>query len=238
MSQIEKLNNIDHAQVRVITRFSPDLGDNVMFVPVYPAEMRRLQATYPLLFYKDPTEGSLHPIALLGFEPSENLFLSAGTWDAAHIPLMSQRGPLMIGFEETRDRGRQPVAAIDMAHPKVSISEGERLFLDQGGQSDHMDHMAQLLETIQAGHQATPGFIDALEKYALITPCELAVTLRNQQQHKLSGYYMIDDEQLQTLPAEGLADLQKHGFLTPAYMMLASLSQLAHLIARKNATLE
>jgi len=35
-----------------------------------------------------------------------------------------------------------------------------------------------------------------------------------------------------------LADLQKHGFLTPAYMMLASLSQLAHLIARKNATLE
>ena len=75
--------------------------------PLYPAEMRRLQATYPLLFYKDPTEGSLHPIALLGFEPSENLFLSAGTWDAAHIPLMSQRGPLMIGFEETRDRGRQ-----------------------------------------------------------------------------------------------------------------------------------
>jgi hypothetical protein len=89
MSQIEKLNNIDHAQVRVITRFGPDLGDNVMFVPVYAAEMRRLQATYPLLFYKDPAEGSLHPIALLGFEPSENLFLSAGTWDAAHIPLMS-----------------------------------------------------------------------------------------------------------------------------------------------------
>jgi len=71
----------------------------------------------------------------------------------------------------------------------------------------------------------------------LITPCEMVITLANKSKHTLSGYYMVDDEKLQALPAETLVELQTQGFLAPAYMMLASLSQLAHLIARKNATL-
>ena len=237
MSTVEKLNNVDHAGVRILTDYSADLGDNVMFVPVYPNEMRRLQGTYPLLFYKDADQGGLHPVALLGFEARENLFLSPHGWDATQIPMMSQRGPLLIGFEEDRTRGRQPVAAIDMSHPKVSHEQGEPLFLEEGGQSDYLDFMAGLLDAIQIGHAAREQFVHTLEAHDLITPCEMAITLANSAQHTLSGYYMIDDEKLQALSGEALTDLQVNGFLTPAFMMLSSLSQLAHLIARKNASL-
>ena len=237
MSTVEKLNNVDHANVRILTDYSADLGDNVMFVPVYPNELRRLQGTYPLLFYKDADQGGLHPVALLGFEARENLFLSPQGWDATQIPMMSQRGPLLIGFEEDRTRGRQPVAAIDMSHPKVSHEQGEPLFLEEGGQSDYLDFMAGLLDAIQIGHAAREQFIHTLETHDLITPCEMAITLANSAQHTLSGYYMIDDEKLQALSGEALTDLQDNGFLTPAFMMLSSLSQLAHLIARKNASL-
>lgn len=237
MSTVEKLNNVDHANVRILTDYSADLGDSVMFVPVYPNEMRRLQGTYPLLFYRDADQGGLHPVALLGFEARENLFLSPQGWDATQIPMMSQRGPLLIGFEEDRTRGRQPVAAIDMSHPKVSHEQGEPLFLEEGGQSDYLDFMAGLLDAIQIGHAAREQFVHTLEAHDLITPCEMAITLANSAQHTLSGYYMIDDEKLQALSGEALADLQGNGFLTPAFMMLSSLSQLAHLIARKNASL-
>ena len=237
MSTIEKLNNVDHADVRILTDYSSDLGDNVMFVPVYHNEMRRLQGTYPLLFYKDADQGDLHPVALLGFEARENLFLSPQGWDATQIPMMSQRGPLLIGFEDDGARGRQSVAAIDMSHPKISHEQGERLFLEEGGQSDYLDFMAGLLDAIQIGHAAREQFVKALEAHDLITPCEMAITLANTTQHTLRGYYMIDDEKLQALSEGALTELQSNGFLTPAYMMLASLSQLAHLIARKNASL-
>lgn len=237
MSTIEKLNNVDHADVRILTDYSARLGDDVMFVPVYPNEMRRLQGTYPLLFYKDADQGALHPVALLGFEARENLFLSPQGWDAAQIPMMSQRGPLLIGFEEAGAQDQQPVAAIDMAHPKVSFEQGERLFLNEGGQSDYLDFMAGLLDAIQTGHAKREPFVQTLEAHDLITPCEMVITLANKSKHTLSGYYMVDDEKLQALPAETLVELQTQGFLAPAYMMLASLSQLAHLIARKNATL-
>jgi len=173
----------------------------------------------------------------LGFEARENLFLSPQGWDATQIPMMSQRGPLLIGFEEDRTRGRQPVAAIDMSHPKVSHEQGEPLFLEEGGQSDYLDFMAGLLDAIQIGHAAREQFVHTLETHDLITPCEMAITLANSAQHTLSGYYMIDDEKLQALSGEALTDLQDNGFLTPAFMMLSSLSQLAHLIARKNASL-
>lgn len=236
MSSIEKLNNVQHANTHIVTGHGPELGDAVMFAPVFPNELRALQSCYPLIIYKDPGEGELHCIALFGFEEGENLFLEGDRWQAPYLPLMVQRGPLMIGFDgKTDSADGQPVVAIDMDHPRVSESEGQRLFLEQGGNSDYLDRLTATLEAIHLGHEQSRQFMKLLEELDLITSCNFKITLANGSNHTLSGFYMVDDERLQTLSPEDLLKLSSNGMLLPTFMLVASQSQLQRLIALKNA---
>ena len=74
-----------------------------MFSPVYTSEMRALQSNFPLMFYKNPEENTFQPIALFGFEQGENLFIDDEQWHSQYIPMLVQRGPLMICLLYTSD---------------------------------------------------------------------------------------------------------------------------------------
>ena len=233
MSNIQKLNNVQHAQIRL--KQAPSPLDEIMFSPVYTSEMRALQSNFPLMFYKNPTDGSFQPIALFGFEQGENLFLSSDRWNCQYIPMLVQRGPLMIAVDGQTETGEEArVIAIDMDHPKVSETEGEPLFLEFGGNTEYLDRLAAILEAIHEGHTITPQFVEALIQHNLITPITLKITLKNGQDHALEGFYAVDDEKLQMLNEESISDLHRRGHLLPAYMMVASQSQLKRLIELKN----
>ena len=90
--EIVKLNNIDHADLRVITEYGKQWGDNQMNCLAYTVEMRQLQSTYPLLFQTVPDSDTLLPVALLGLTQGENLFLSERGWATDSIPLMMRKG--------------------------------------------------------------------------------------------------------------------------------------------------
>ncbi len=236
MGNIQKLNNVEHAHLKI--KKTPCDAERVMFTPVYTSEMRALQSNFPLMFYKSPDDGNFTPVALFGFEQGENLFLGKDRWTSQYIPMLIQRGPLMIATEGQTDIGEPArVIAIDMDHPNVSQDEGEPLFLEFGGNTAYLDRLATMLEGIHQGHTLTPLFVEALNEYDLITAITLKITLKNGQDHALEGFYAIDDEKLQTLNEEAIADLQRRGHLLPAYMMVASQSQLKRLIELKNATI-
>lgn len=235
MGNIQKLNNVEHAHLKI--KKTPCDAERVMFTPVYTSEMRALQSNFPLMFYKSPDDGNFTPVALFGFEQGENLFLGKDRWTSQYIPMLIQRGPLMIATEGQTDIGEPArVIAIDMDHPNVSQDEGEPLFLEFGGNTAYLDRLATMLEGIHQGHTLTPLFVKALNEHDLITAITLKITLKNGQDHALEGFYAIDDEKLQTLNEEAIADLQRRGHLLPAYMMVASQSQLKRLIELKNAT--
>jgi hypothetical protein len=71
------LNNLEHRDLRVITRHGAELGDDMMYALTFPAEFRNIQAHYPIVFAKTPDEKFI-PLALLGFREKQNLFLSGG----------------------------------------------------------------------------------------------------------------------------------------------------------------
>ena len=80
------LNNIDHHDLRVITRHGAEFGDAVNQVMVFPTEFEAVQREYPIVFRRD-AEGALRPVALLGLTREENLFLDgAGGWRAGYVP--------------------------------------------------------------------------------------------------------------------------------------------------------
>lgn len=232
MPTIELLNNVDHLDVKINRQHSAELGDNQMFCLSFPAEFRAAQSYYPVLFYKDGRTGQFMPVLLLGFQAGENLFVQHEQWQAGYLPLDVERQPFTIGLQQG-----ERVIHLDTAHPKVSREQGEPLFLAFGGQSAYLQRVAEQLETLHHGMEASRQFVAQLLALELIESFVLDVTLNNGQQHSLHGFYTINEPRLATLTAEQLLSLQQAGYLEAIYMMLASQSQFARLIALKNQQL-
>jgi hypothetical protein len=237
MANVQKLNNVDHQNLRVKTGYGAEFGDDVMFAMTFPGEMRAVQAHYPILIYKDPNNGKLAPVALLGFERGENLFLKDGGWDAPYVPAMIRRQPFMVGQEPGAGGEQQRVVAIDVEHPRVSTEEGEPLFLPQGGTTEYLEQTASMLEGLFHAQSASESFMQALAEHSLIQSVTLNIRLKDGSEYSLEDFYTLDDEALQKVDAPVLTHLNQGGWLLPAYMMLASLSQLQSLIDRRNQRL-
>ena len=72
MANVQKLNNIDHAAVKI--RQTTSARDHTMFAPMFLSEMRALQSNFPLLLFKDASANSLQPVALFGFEQVKTFY--------------------------------------------------------------------------------------------------------------------------------------------------------------------
>ena len=60
------------------------------------------------------------------------------------------------------------------------------------------------------------------------------VTLDSGAMHRLVGYHLVNEDKLAALEPGALAELHAEGHLLPTYMALASLGNLARLVAAKN----
>lgn len=240
MARYELLNNVTHKDLRVITGFGREFGDDIGMVPAFPSEYAELQREYPIFFRKDGDSGLWQSVALLGFEQHENLFLQDGRWNAAYLPGAVAKGPFLIGFQEQRIDGelrKEPVMHIDLEHRRVSFTEGEPVFLPQGGNSPYLQHIAGVLRGIRDGVEFGAAMFAAFDAMDLIQPVNLDVQLDDKHRIGVSGLYGIDRERLAALDAESLHRLSRAGFLEGAYLVLASLHNMRRLMAEKQRRL-
>ncbi len=228
------LNNVDHRDLRIITERSAKYGDNVNFSVTFPGEFRHLQAYYPIVFSKAVDTGQFQPLALFGFEEDENLFLVESGWDATYIPLTIERQPFLIGF---RGPGpdREMVIHVDMDSPRISREEGEPVFLEHGGITDYLDRVNAMLSAIHGGMESNQPFVEALLENDLLESFTLDIELNDGSEHRLAGFYTINEDKLDELGGDALETLNAQGFLKAIYMVLASMSNFRLLIERKNA---
>lgn len=229
MSGSVLLNNVDHHDLRVITRHAAAFGDNINQVLVFPTEFEELQREYPIFFVRG-AEGQFQAVALLGLDRDENLLLNDQGWQARYVPAARQAGPFVIGVGEG-----EPMIRIDPEHPRVSRDEGEPLFLRHGGNSPYLDFVAGVLRTIYTGIELAPEMFAAFEAEELIVPVEVGVQLGEDEHYTLPDYYSISAERLGELDGAALGRLHHAGFLYPAFLVIASMGNVNRLIALKNA---
>jgi hypothetical protein len=230
------LNNVEHKNLRVITRHSAQLGDDVGNVVVFPTEYRELQREYPLFFRKDPNGDNYLSVAMLGFAQDENLYLDSTGWNARYLPAVIARGPFLIGFQESQVDGelrKLPVIHVDLDHPRVSETEGEALFLPLGGNTPYLQGMAAVLDRIHRGLELSKDMFAAFSALDLIDPVKLEIKLTPDETHNLLGYHTVNAEKLRALDAPALAGLHKAGFLESAYLVIGSLNNVQKLVDRK-----
>jgi len=223
------LNNVDHKDLRVVTTRGPQYGDDVMFAITFPAEFRNIQAHYPIVFRKN-AQTQFEPIALLGFQERQNLFLTARDWDATYIPLTIERLPFLIGF--TADQ--QPMMHVDLDSPRVSRTAGEAIFREHGGNTEFLERMSSVLLAIHQGIAGTQPFVAALLEHELLESFVLDVQLADGSQNRLAGFYTINEEKLLGLNGTVLERFNRAGYLQAVHMVLASQSQFRSLIERMN----
>jgi len=240
MSRFQLLNNIDHKDLRVIRERSAGLGDNLWYVATFPQEFRNLQRCYPIVFTKNTDTGYFQAIALLGFEDGENLFVDESSWDAPYIPLNILRQPFLIGFQESSENGqpgREMVVTVDMESPRISETEGEPVFLEHGGNSEYLEQVNSILNVIHQGSERNQAFADMLLGMDLLESFVLDVQLDDGSEHRMSGFYTINEDSLKGLTGDDLVILNNNGFLGPVYMAIASMSNIPALVEKKNRLL-
>jgi hypothetical protein len=228
MTRHALLNNADHKNLRVITAHGKEYGDDVMYAFTFPAEFRNVQAHYPIVFAKAP-DGKFTPLALFGFHQGQNLFLKDGNWDATYIPMMVQRQPFLIG-----DAPNGKVIHIDLDSPRISQTDGERVFLEHGGSTPFLDKVSGLLGALHEGIESIPAFVAALEELQLLEPFALDIQFTDGAKHRFAGFHTINEDKLRKLEGEALAKLHAGGHLQAIYMVLASLANFRVLIDRAN----
>jgi hypothetical protein len=230
------LNNIAHKDMRVITRYSAEFGDNVQAVLTFPTEYGDIQREYPILFRKDAESGEFQSIALLGLAQGENLFLEDDGWKACYVPGIVARGPFLIGFQEQEVDGevrREPVIHVDLDDPRVNETEGEVVFREHGGNTPYLNHIASILKGIQEGVALNKAMFAAFEAHALLEPVNIEADVLADVKYVLKGFYTINRDRLAQLDGIALENLNRAGFLQGAFLAVASLNNIRKLIDMK-----
>jgi len=230
------LNNVEHKDLKVVTRYAPGFGDDVHAVPVFPTEFGDVQREYPILFRKEGDTGRFQSVALLGLEKGENLFLGDSGWNAGYVPGIVARGPFLIGFQEQEVDGelrKEPVIHVDMDSPRVSETEGEPLFLEHGGNAPYLKQIAGILRGIQDGMAVAGTMFAAFETYELIEPVNIEIDVHDDVQYVLRGFHTVSEEKLARLEGPALERLNRAGFLRGAFLVVQSLDNVGRLIELK-----
>lgn len=235
MPQAVSLNNVDHKQLRVITRRGAEYGDAVSIALTFPSEFLQIQAHYPIVFRKNPDGPEFDALALLGLAPGENLFLGSDIgldgWDAGYVPLTLQRQPFLIGGSSD-----EPTVHVHIDSPRISTSkdEGEAVFMEHGSPTPFMERMNAMLAAIHRGLQTMPAFTAMLREFDLLEPFVFEIELDDGSKSRLDGFYTIKETSLNALGGEALAALHRAGHLQAIYMVLASMAKFRDLIDRRN----
>jgi hypothetical protein len=237
MAQQVMLNNTVHKDLRVITRYSAEFGDNVATAMIVPTEYQQVQREYPIFFRKDPATNEYMSVVLLGLQKDENLYLDEKGWNADYVPAVIARGPFYIGFQFRNSKGKlenNAVIHVDLEHPRVSKTEGEALFKPDGGNTRYLDRIADLLNGINQGMEITKPMFEAFQAADLIEPVQLEVKVNSEEQYNLTGLHTISREKLMKLDADQLFKLHRAGYLQGAFLVLSSLNNVQRLIDIKN----
>jgi hypothetical protein len=226
MTRQVPLDNTAHRNLRVVTRYGERYGNFTGSVPTFITEFGDIQREYPILFRKDPASNELMAVALLGLQRDENLFLEDDHWDASYIPGVISRGPFFIG--------RDSVLHVDLDDPRVSETEGESLFLEQGGMSTYLQRVALGLKGLSDGLAVNQQMFAAYASLNLIEAVEIEVTISETERYPLTGFFTISAQKLAALDGEGLLELNKAGFLFAAFLVVSSLNNVRKLIDLKS----
>lgn len=225
------LNSYRHAGLRLRAGEGFAHASGLHMAALMQAEIVRAGALYPIVFVEDADNDTFRPMALLGLQAGENVFVDdEGRWHASYVPAVVRQYPFALARSNRPDRF---TVCIDADSELFSHSEGVALFDPDGQPTAALAEAQASLGDLWRLQLHTDAFARALAERNLFTPFTVHVR-RADRALEVAGAYVVNEQRLQGLPDERLSELRQRGWLASVYAHLGSLMQFERLEAGRH----
>lgn len=234
------LNRNDHKDLRLKGVANLKFAMNTHSVPLTGAEFA-IAARDLLIVFAGNSVDDAGPIALLGLRQNENLFIdAAGRWETnVYIPAFVRRYPFVLAEKPANDDGTAPggelTVFLDDQYEGFGRVEGERLFQDDGADTELLTNAIKFLGEFQQNIERTRWFMRQLAQHGLLVPRN--ITLRRDAKEgeepraiNLNGLFVVDEEKLRALDEKTAHEFAKEGVFGWVYAHLLSLNNIDRLV--------
>ena len=212
----------------------PGFAGTTNAIPVSYIEFSVACRDYPLVFATSDNGKSYSPVAVIGLNNSENLFVRDGKWDpTVYLPAYVRRYPFCMS-RVTMDGVEQEQRLICVEQAFLG-GDGELLFDAAGAPLETWKPIEQLLREYEADIERTREMCGILTDYALLEPFTLQAQLTGGAALNLSGMHRVDEKKLEFLNAAQHKNLVKKGIMGRIYAHLISLENFGRLMNRRPA---
>ena len=220
------LNRTAHKDLRIKALQNLKFTHNVHSVPLTSSEFPAAGRDIPILF-AGPDVANSGPMALLGLRASENLFVDIdGQWaPGVYIPAFVRRYPFVLAEKPAGTEGDDFTVFLDEAYEGFDDKEGERLFKEDGTETEMLSNAVRFLGEFQQHVARTKQFMDELRKHELLEPRNVRLE-RNGNVLNLNGLFVINEEKLRKLDAPTVHKYVNDGTMAWIYAHLLSLGNI------------
>jgi hypothetical protein len=228
------LDRVQHKKLRIrhpFSNYAATAKMNAVFLSAL--EFGDAQREYPIVFVragKDEASGEeqFAPMAVLGVQQGENLYLQAGTgaWRADYVPAFLRRYPFgMAGIGEG-----QLALCMDRDWDGFSETEGDPLFDEQGQPTELLKNVQQFVENYEAETQRTRLFCAELHKAGLLQDMRFDATMPGGEKLTVDGFLAIDDAKFKALPDAKVVEWHRNGILGLVHAQQLSMGLMRRLV--------
>jgi len=202
-------------------------------LPIAPLEIGYAAAEFPIVFAVQE-DGTGTPIGLFGVREKENLMVDDnGNWLGHYIPGFIRRYPFVLNIDPQNER---PFVVFDEAFDGLGeFADGERLFNEDGSETEFMKATVGFLSEFSAQSEAAQQFVANLKKHDLLVPQQVVFTRTKDETYTLDGFQIVDEKRLLALPDAALLELTRSGDLGRIYAHLLSLNNITRIAQRMKA---
>jgi len=226
------LNRTQHKDLRLKGIPSLRFAAGVHSVPLTGVEFPAAARDLPILFAGSSMEEA-GPMALLGLRQNENLFIDAdGQWAAnTYVPAFVRRYPFVLAEKPAGEEGVDFTVFLDEAYEGFGSDEGERLFQDDGTDSEMLKNAVNFLGEFQQHVGRTQWFMEQLRKHDLLEPRNIRLE-KDGKAINLNGLYVVNEEKLRKLDAKTSHEFLTEGVVGGIYAHLLSLANIDRVAQR------
>ena len=221
------LNRERHKDLRVKPLNDARFAEKVHSVPATIGDFVPAARDYVILFGGESLEKA-NPVVMLGLNEGENAFVDAkGKWDATtYIPSIVRRYPFVLA-----EQGEGGLSSVffDEVCTSFDTDEGERLFNEDGSNTETLDNALQFLEQFKHDVERTLHFTQRLKALDLLQQQSIQDGDGNVVVH---GLFVVSEDKLRELDGEVLSELMADGSLGFIYAHLLSLGNIGRLRLR------
>ena len=226
------LNRTQHKDLRLKGIPSLRFAAGVHSVPLTGVEFPAAARDLPILFAGSSMEEA-GPMALLGLRQNENLFVDGdGQWAAnTYIPAFVRRYPFVLAEKPADQEGDDFTVFLDEAYEGFGSDEGERLFQEDGTDSEMLKNAVNFLGEFQQHVGRTQWFMEQLRKHDLLEPRNIRLE-KDGKAINLNGLYVVNEEKLRKLDAKTSHEFLTEGVFGWIYAHLLSLANIDRVAQR------